>query len=480
MRDARSLVLVRLAPWRSYRNAHPRDLLWPVSMLYAAASAARDGWRTTILDGHVEDLDGAGLAQAAAHRAPDVVVVEFTTPSLAAALEFGREMRDRVPRAAIWAVGQHATERPADLLGDGSPFDGCLLGEYEASIAQLLAGAGRGPVEDSAVRGPGGEAAVRGGVRLVEDIDALPPLDPTGLPLDRYGVRSMHIPGRSRQRWGFLLTSRGCPFHCTFCSQTLRASHGRKFRGQSAEGVAADLARLEKEHGVTAVYMIDDCWSLDRDRVLRLCEAVVARGTKVLWAVQTRADCLDPEVLAALRGAGCRAIKIGVESGVDRVLGDLRKSVSRERIAKAVRDIRDSGIYLTACFMLGNPGETLEDMRESCRFALALGADMIQVSVHTPYPGSESYARFATQVGGARLSHYEGGPMAVGLLSPARLEAEQRRFYLHYYLHPGTVLRYVRRRGVDRLFDPDEWALVLGSVRFLLLRPRPAVAKRPR
>jgi radical SAM superfamily enzyme YgiQ (UPF0313 family) len=466
------IAMIRLAPWKGYRNAHPRDLIWPVSMLYAAAAAARVGWRTVILDQHVEDLDAAGLAAAAARAGPDVVLVEFTTPSLAAAIACARAARALAPAAAIWAAGQHATERPGDVLGPGMPFWGCLRGEYEASIAELLAGGGRCQVDGSAVRDHAGEPEIRGGVRLVDDPGTLPPLDPSGLPLSRYRVRSMHLPGRTRHRWGFLLSSRGCPFHCTFCSQTLRVSHGRRFRAQEPGSVADDLARLAADHGVTAVYMIDDCWSLDRARVLKLCEEIGARGAPVFWSVQTRADCLDAEVLAALARSGCRAIKIGVESGVDRVLGDLRKDVTRDRIRRAVRDIRAAGIYLTACFMLGNPGETLSDMRESRRFALSLGADMIQVSIHTPYPGSTSYALNESRLGSVPLSHYEGGPLGVGTLTPEELEAEQRRFYLGYYLHPATLLRYIRRRGAERLADPDEWRLLADTLRFLLLRPR--------
>jgi len=467
------------------RNAHPHDVIWPVAMLNGEALCRGSGFRTRVVDLHATPLDVAQTVRSVEALEPDLLLVDTTTPTVAVAREMAVRLRRRWPRLRVWGVGQHATEQPEDLLYEGGPFDGCLLGEYETVLPALLDRGGLAPDTGVALPGPADTGVRRlGPAGEVHDPDALPAVDPSSLDLGRYAMRSVHVPSMRRQRWGFLMSSRGCPYRCIFCSPTLRTSRGSTVRGQSPERVVDDIARLQRDHGVTAVYFADDLFTFDRERVLGLCESIRRRGSSVKWAVQTRADCVDRELLRAMRAAGCCAVKIGIESGVDRVLALLQKDLTRERIERAVCDVREAGLSLTACYMLGNPTETLEEMAETFRFARWIRADMIQVSFHTPYPGSESFRRYGSRVidpGG--LLHYDLKPLRLGPVDEARLEREQRRFYRRYYSSPGVLLNYLARRAVYRLADPDEWRLLLHTLSYLVLpsgrRAAVAPASRP-
>ena len=284
-------------------------------------------------------------------------------------------------------------------------------------------------------------------------------------------MRSTTVPRFGRQRWGYLLTSRGCPYLCTFCSPTLRQSYGRPFRSHSAERVVDDMLRLHHDHGVGAFYMIDDVFSFDRARVAEMCHLLIRRQAPISWVIQTRPDFVDPELLRLLKQAGCAGVKMGIESGVDRILKMIKKGTYRDRIAQSARDIREAGLFLTAYYMLGHPTETLEEMEETYRFARRVKADMIQVAFHTPYPGSQSYRDYQDDVEELEeLNHYETHHVNRSAVDGATLERTQRRFYLRYYFSPATLFNYARRRLLYRFSDPSEWRLAFNSLKYLLLQ----------
>lgn len=449
---------MRLAPWFGTAHDHPRDLMWPIAMLYSASIGARQGWDVSVLDGHVAAADDQSLRRRAVAFRPDVLLIDSTTTTVGLALRLATRIGSELPDCRLWAVGQHASELPEDLVFTGSPFTGVVLGEYEAALPDLLANEGR-------AREPGSV----GPIQKVEDLDALPPLDPRGIQLERYGMYSTHVGFRRRLRWGFLNTSRGCPYECVFCSPTLRQSYGHRYRAHGAERVVEDMLRLHRDLGVSAVYLIDDIFTFDRERVIEICRGLVRRRNPVRWVFQTRPELIDPELLKLARAAGCRAVKMGIESGVDRILDLLNKKTTRARTLRAAREVREAGLYLTAYYMLGNPTETVEEMRETMRFARQVRADMIQAAFHTPYPGSPSYEQYGQ--GGTqyeRLGHYHPPPMELSSVDGATLKQLQRRFYLGYHLSPPILWNYLTRRAPYRLWNRDELALIARSLRFLL------------
>ena len=236
-RHAPRLLFVRIPPWLSCNNAHPHDLMWPVATLYARSRAEAAGWRGAILDLHVEQLDLAAATRRVVAYAPDALVIDSMTPTMAWAADLARNCAKALPGLRVWAAGQHATAQPNETLAADVPWAGALRGELDAAIGTVL-----GDVSGD------GATTLR---QLEADAWSLP-LDPRGLLLDRYGMRSAHVPAFGRTRWGFLLSSRGCPYRCTFCSPTLRQSFGRGFRGQEPRELVEEMARLHLDHRIGA------------------------------------------------------------------------------------------------------------------------------------------------------------------------------------------------------------------------------------
>ena len=462
------VLFLRFAPWMIFRNNHPHDLMWPCSHLYGRGIAERDGWQGDLLDLHVEPLDHDQIVERINEHDYDLVLIDTMTPTMAFAREVAVAVKTSQPNTMIWGIGQHASERPEDLLYDGSAYSGVLLGEWEAVLPQLLANSGQSSVPHSVTWEDA--LVTHGGKVEVPDCDALPHISPAGLRLERYQLRSAAIPKFGRVRWGFLLTSRGCPYPCTFCSATLRQSYGRGYRPHSAERVVDDMIRIHRDFGVNAYYMIDDVFSLNKKRVMAICDGLIKANLPISFVIQTRGDLVDQEMCDHLYRAGCVGVKMGVESGVPRILKIIRKNSTRKQMEAAAKAVNSTGMSLTAYYMLGHPTETREEMDETYRFARELDADMIQVGFHTPYPGSQSYADYQDQVHDlSELNHYETQHVNLSQVSSEDLESLQRKFYLRYYFHPRTMARYIRNRALYNFTDPAEWKLAALALRYLLL-----------
>ena len=456
--------------WIDFKNAHPHDMMWPVSMLYSCNIAEGLGWDTAVLDLHVEKLSRSAIVARVLSFRPDVLLVDSMTATVHLAREIADTVRQRRPETHIWAIGQHATAEPADLLFEDGCFDGAILGECDAVVPGLLTENWERAVDGCAVW-EDGAIRIRGQRGEVHDLDALPPLDPTGLLLQRYHMKSFHVSSFRKPRWGFLLTSRGCPYECTFCSPTLRQSYGRQFRAQSAGRVVDDMRRLHANHGIDAFYLIDDIVSLERSRIVELCDILRRDNPGIRWAIQTRADALDRDVLRLMSKAGCVAVKIGVESGSDRVLQTLKKGETTAQIRDAVQEIHDAGLSLTACFMVGNPDETVDEIEQTKRFAKELRADMIQVAFNTPYPGSALHEQCRDRIRDlGNFSHYDTRQVNLSRVDDATLDRLQRRFYLEYFSHSPMLLKYLRHRGIYRIFETGELALVISTLKYLLFQ----------
>ena len=266
-----------------------------------------------------------------------------------------------------------------------------------------------------------------------------------------------------------MLGSRGCPFPCSYCSGTLRNSYGRAARLRSPASVAHEVRWLGSL-GFTVLHFKDDVFSLDRDHTLALCDALAGLDRKLPFTVQTRVDCVDPELLRAMRRAGCTTVSFGVESGSPAVLERLAKHATLEQTRAAFRDARTAGLLRVGFFLLGSPGETADDIEATLALAKELDPDILQVAFLTPYPGSTLWDELpeAGRPPWETLSHYNRAwnPSAV---SDELLRSFQRRFYREIVLRPRFLARYAWNRRRELIWNLDrETVFAKEALRFLL------------
>jgi hypothetical protein len=450
MTDTFPTVLVRAPYDPQFATTHPRHLSPPLDLKYVqAAGQRRDGRPAPLIDGW---LNEAPLAQwvdrVRAHDAK-AAVIKGATPSLNAAATLARALKER----GVFTVGVGQQVSHVRSLPDPAwqaAFDAPLLGDPEVAAPELLARLAAGePAAALAAEFRGRFQA--GETFVVADPDALPwpqfsPEElrayPFPFPLGAGAVR----------RWGYALSSWGCPCHCRHCSAVVRKTaagslikrHPARFIDEVSALVAA---------GAQAVFFEDDGLLFDRRHFFDVCAEIQRRRLKFLWIANARPPELDEETIAQAAAAGAKLFKIGVESGSPRVIEALGKHPSGEdwiaRARRAFPLIRRRGIRTVAMFMVGNPDETADEIERSIALARELAPDYLQVQIFSAYPDVRMFPEIAA---GARrpadlahVFHYAAPATSPSRIPAADLPATQARFYRRFYLRGRYVLSHFHR-----------------------------------
>jgi len=310
---------------------------------------------------------------------PDWVGLTALTAKMASVFMTASMVREILPDCPIVVGGSHAAVRSEELLDNAFDVDAVVIGEGEPLLEKIL-------IPDRAQLIELGNSIPGLVTRQVSSkADEAPPalVETLSPPLRDCFVNS----GYSREDLGLVMTARGCPFACTYCFS--RGLWRRKVRFVPLESLARELETLKTGLGVKHITFKDDVFSLRRDRTITLCG--ILRDLRLTWDCVTRVDIIDPELLDIMRKCGCTGIKIGVETGSDRIMGDLRRPFDKTLIRQAASWLRKSGIHWTAYFMMGFPGETLDDVEATHNFMLDLSPDFASLSGFEAFPGTELF-----------------------------------------------------------------------------------------
>ena len=360
---------------REGRCTHPASFwatAWPpYTLALLGGRLRRAGHEVQLVDAAVEPVDVPGFVRRVAGWSPRLVVLSVAGPSRASDLAVIGQLRRAAPRAVIAVLGVDATAQPAAWLGaDGA--QAAIRGEPELTVdelaAQLATGGPPAPLAGLSVAGEGG--VEHGPERAVAaDVTALGAPDWSLVAPGRY-----RLPGLGRPYLS-LLTSRGCPHGCSFCTQHLY--YGRQVRPRAPAAIAAEAAELAARFGVQDFFLWSECFAADRAHALAVCRALAQVGP-LSWAATTRADDVDPELLAAMRAAGCWLIGFGFESGAPEVLAGCGKGHAVETAVRAARWARQAGLVVLGHFIFGLPGETDATAGQTLALALAAPDDLAQ------------------------------------------------------------------------------------------------------
>ncbi len=468
-----NISFVRIAPFYDEARQHPQDRMWPIPTLYAATMLRERGFEAHLLDTWVNTWPIERVVDWVRDHRSDVVFIDGMTQTAQTVNDLVERIAGVLPDARIWGMGQHATSIP-DQLFSGAGFDGLLMAEPEGAAIDVCEAYRAGKPIDASIPGIAFAAEGNGQFEtsparpLVAELDECPPIDHSLLDLDPYIIVSSHVRTLRKLRWGFLLTSRGCPYPCIYCSQTLRQTFGRSFRAMSPSRVVDDMERQERDCGINAIFIEDDVFTFDMDRARAICDEYIRRELRVKWVCQTRGDALDADLVDRMKRAGCAGVTFGVESGSDRVLKVLKKKETSKEMLGGARLVKKAGLALTCYYMIGNPTETKEEALETLALAKKIGSHVIQCAFFTPYPGSPFYEEVKDDIGDklGNLSHYNSLRFNYSEIEEAELFRLQRRFYLEYLLSPRQIWRYLTHRAPYAIVNNKELGLISDSLRF--------------
>lgn len=357
-----------------------------LGILYVAAHAeARLGITPIVIDCPAERLDHAGLEARLREAQPDIVGITTLTFNLIDAWKAIRTIKRVLPGAKTCIGGQHVTLYPQETLGlEGVDF--ICHGEGERVFTWLVDALRKGASSDELAKIPGLGFKEGDVLRVnprqdkVDDLDQLPMPARHLIDLSRYD----HVAAQG-ERLATMQTSRGCPAKCLFCDIRMT-----KFRKRSAENVITELRYLV-DRGIDDFFFVDDTITVDRQRVMEICDTIKRSGLKIHFKISARVDTVKPALLEALAEAGCYRIHYGVESATPRLLKYLQKQTTPDKVAQAFKWTKDVGIGTFAYCMIGIPTETREEMFNTVDFAISLDPDYAQFSICTPYPKTALY-----------------------------------------------------------------------------------------
>lgn len=339
--------------------------------------------------------------------------------------------------------GHHVSFTARESMRDHKEIDIIVKGEAEETFLDLMNSLDRGK-DLGKVLGivyRKGSRTIENPPRpLIKELDSIPIPAYDLLPMDMYKV--------GKERYIAIITSRGCPFRCIFCSSSRLM--GSRYRERSAKSIMDEIRLLNREYGISHIEIIDDLFVLNKGKIRELHDMLKKEGIRIHWSCSSRVDIVarNPEVLKYLKGAGCHTMYVGAEAGTQKSLNTIRKGITLEQTRNAVRMIKAAGMAVFASFVIGIPGETRRDIEKTIDFAIELDPDFVQFTMCTPYPGTPlyDYARDNNLLETGEWSEYTvlNPVMKLPGISRKGLKRLLRKAYIRFYFRPGYIMKTIR------------------------------------
>lgn len=447
------VVLLRVDRSASHHTKHPRHLHPALDLKYLqAALECRLGETIPLLDGWLSPFDAHEFAaKALAHR-PRIAVIRAVSWCMDESVAVGRALR--ASGVITVAVGQQVRhmERTGFPLWDEA-YDLSLAGEPEEALGPLLT-----TLLDNCAQGKSRAAAIDA-IRTTIALDGPAMVrGPDQLHTPRHTVRELEdypfpfpLPGLpARTRWGYMLTSWGCPRPCRHCTELVRRSVGRPLRLRNINAVADEIAAL-RDLGAEVLLFEDDSILVHKSRFMQLADTIVRRGLQLPWLANARPDEIDAERMDAAKAAGAVLFKVGVDSGSPRIIEALGKSQDGDEWISATEQafqiLNTRRIGSVALFMVGLPNECTEDAALSLKLAQRIHPSYLQVQSFRAYPDIDLFAELPEALRRSSAVsdyHYLASPANCSRLPDAQLARLPGSFYRQFYFRPSYVARHLR------------------------------------
>lgn len=477
-----NIVFVRIAPWFKVKNPHPQDTPINYDIAYIMAMMDQNRFSIRLIDNYIQPFTPETLLETVLASEPNVLLLTSEGATIRVARRLLEEVRKRKPELPTVAFGRQLMYLPEILLGPDQAVDALILDEPELTALELIermsARSDWRDVKGISYWGENGTIQHTAPREMIQDMDSLPFMNHELFDNPRYRQVSQAVRIFGKVRWGFLLSTRGCPYPCTFCAPSIRRSYGQKFRARSPKLIVDEMEYLKNRFGINAIVFGDDVFTLDMRHTEEFCDELIRRRLGVKWVIATRADRVTLPLLKKMKKAGCDSIALGIESGNSRVLAHVKKAETKERMTQAVRDIQSLGFILNLTFIIGHPTETVEEMRDTFLFARELNATYTQFHYFTPYPGTPTYREYGlTYKDFDDGSHFNEVKRNFSKIPDEELKKALKDFYKDYYFSPRYAMNYLRYRLPYMVFNlSQELSLIKDSVKYMFQPQTPVEA----
>jgi anaerobic magnesium-protoporphyrin IX monomethyl ester cyclase len=415
----------------------------PLGVFYLAAYLRQYGHQVDVVDGEVQKLTAEDIVRRIIAFEADIVGVSSTTVAFHRSVEVAHALKAANPKIPIVIGGPHVSSNTEHAMHIAE-FDYGVLNEGEVTLLELVSCIERGERPEQVL----GIAWRRDG-KLVVNPHRPPIEDLDSLPFPAYDLIpdiSVYNPpplNYKRIPVANVITSRGCPNLCTFCD---RSVFGTKLRQRSAANIAAEIEMLYTMYGIREIAFVDDTFTIGKKRITELFGLLGEKGIRFPWTCMSRINTVNYDVLKFMRDNGVWRIAFGIESGDEEILRVIHKDIKLADVSKVIGWCHTLGIKTSGFFIVGHPGETIETIDKTIRFALSIPLDGIIATINTPIPGSTQYAeadRFGTldQTNWSLFNYWRPVFVPKGL-TPEILLEKHREFYRRVYFRTRIVWQY--------------------------------------
>lgn len=431
---------------------------------YLAGSLLASGYDVTLFDGAVEDEPVAQvLARAKADGKP-YGVVGISAPTVLIENAWAAARDSKAHDATTILGGPHLTLQPDESM-QRPEVDFVVRGEGEDAIVEFLRVLQEGPghranfrqIAGLSWKDDNGKVMHNPDRPLRSDLDNIPLPAYHLLKIERYTNLQPLTDGLDPHARAYtIVTSRGCPYKCTYCSKPIT---GDTWRPRSVENVVQEWRMLVQDFHATEIGVTDDIWNYNLGRAKDLCRALIAQGlNKTPWVTVhgMKVNHTDLELFQLMKAAGCKRVGFGVESGDEEILKRvIKKGQTLDMVRAAFKNAKQAGLQTMGFFIFGMPHETEETMDKTIRLALELDPDLAHFMIAAPYPGTELWKWVEKE--GVLLSHNwddyaiqaDKAHFQIGNLTAELVERKWHEAHRRFYLRPSRIVR--------RLLMPDTW-----------------------
>lgn len=468
-------ILLIEAPYDYGRMESMTKPHFPLGLGYVAAYLRQQGHAVRLLI----KLTPEELQQQLSTFQPHLVGVSCMTPTYPQAVAICRNVKEQSNAATVLG-GPHVTALKDDILALQPEVDYVVYGEGERTIAELCQVLEQGHSELANVNGlvyrrPDGTISVNPPRDLIKEVDSLPFPARDLVDMRPLGTHRYIDVGRVSAT---MISSRGCPFKCAFCSS--HVTMGKLYRFRSADNVLAEIDELVGRYRVNHIAFEDDTFTLNRERLETICQELIQRRYDLTWYCLSRVESMDLELARLMRRAGCRMVSFGIESGNPEILQKIHKKISLPAARQAVEACYQAGLRSQCTFILGFPFDTQQTMADTLHFAQELSPTIAIFFALVPYPGTEMYRYLPESLRPQRADQWQdfanminnqGYLSLVPGVSAAELTRMTEQWHLRFYLRPRQLYRMFRTLHSwqeFRSFAASGWGLAQKVSRALL------------
>jgi len=442
-----------------------RPKMPPFGVLYLASTLKTIGVRSVLHDDNLHEYSDDQLKTLFRRYEGETQAVGL--PSISTTLKqvkrIARISKEILPEVPIIIGGSHARLLPEDLI-KYPEVDVVFTSEAERAIVDYAKGKPLSEIEGIVYR-KNGKTSRNPVNSVIKNLDDIPFPDYSLVNIADYhttkGVTKRHPSS-------YIITSRGCPYDCTYCSsRALNPENKNAVRFRSPENTLEEIEMLVKKYGVRELFFSDELFTGNRKHLLGICEGIIGMNLDIIWVCMTHVNNIDRQKLRAMKKAGCHQICFGVESGDPGIQREIGKNLDLRRVVEVVRMTQSEGIDARCSFMFGNHNETPETMQRTLDFARSLQPDFASFNIATPYPGTYLRA-WAMENGYLENENYDAldsttYTLATPLLPSGTVEKFCDRAFKSFYYDPAYVFRRLRR-----LRDKEDMIRYLKSAYYAL------------